>query len=60
VKSGFALACKPDDVRSIADSLAWFLSHRDTRVAMGELGRKQVLEDWNYECQFAPVLRSLA
>jgi spore maturation protein CgeB len=60
VKSGFVLACKPDDVRSIADSLAWFLSHREARVAMGERGRKQVLGDWNYEHQFAAVLRSLA
>jgi hypothetical protein len=27
---------------------------------MGERGRRRVLTDWNYEAQFAPVLRAVA
>jgi glycosyltransferase involved in cell wall biosynthesis len=60
VQSGFALACEPRNAHSIAEALTWFLDHPEARVAMGKRGRDRVLTDWNYECQFAPVLNALA
>lgn len=57
VDSGFGCACRPDDARSIADVLGWFHEHRDEARRMGERGRQQILNEWNYERQFAPVLR---
>ena len=56
VASGFGLACRPDDARSIATALRWFHEHRDEARSMGERGRQQILNEWNYEKQFAPVL----
>jgi glycosyltransferase involved in cell wall biosynthesis len=55
VEPRYGVACEPGDPRSIAAGLRWFLDHTDEMRAMGELGRKRVLTDWNYETQFAPV-----
>jgi len=59
VDPGFGLACDPSDDASIADAVVRYL--RDLRLmrAMGERGRQRVRETWNYETQFAPVLRIL-
>ncbi len=57
VDAGFGCACRPDDPRSIADALGWFHEHRDEARRMGARGRQQILSEWNYERQFAPVLR---
>lgn len=59
VKPGFGLACDPEDPVSIAGALRWFLEHPAEMRAMGERGRQKVLEEWNYERQFAPVLEHL-
>jgi glycosyltransferase involved in cell wall biosynthesis len=56
VEQGFGCACRPDDPRSIADALRWLHEHPDDRRRMGERGRHRILEDWNYERQFEPVL----
>ena len=59
VENGYGLACDSDDCRSIADALQWFFDHpKDTR-RMGEHGRMRVLTDWNYETQFAPILKTI-
>jgi glycosyltransferase involved in cell wall biosynthesis len=57
VDSGCGRACRPDDPRSIAEALGWFHDHEDDRRRMGERGRQRILDDWNYERQFEPVLR---
>jgi glycosyltransferase involved in cell wall biosynthesis len=57
VDEGFGRACRPDDPRSIADALRWFHDHGDARRRMGECGRQRILDEWNYERQFEPVLR---
>jgi glycosyltransferase involved in cell wall biosynthesis len=55
VSAGYAIACDASDAQSIAAALQWCATHRDAARAMGERGRTRVLEDWNYESQFAPV-----
>lgn len=59
VEPGFGLVCDPDDPTSIAAALRWFLDHPGEMRKMGEQGRQRIVEEWNYEMQFAPVLRLL-
>jgi glycosyltransferase involved in cell wall biosynthesis len=54
-----ALACEPSSPESIAASVLWFYNHREEARLMGERGRQKILQDWNYEAQFYPVLRYL-
>jgi glycosyltransferase involved in cell wall biosynthesis len=59
VEPGCARACVPDDPESIAGAVRWFLEHPEQMRAMGETGRRRILEDWNYEAQFRPVWQAL-
>ena len=59
VEPGYALACDPTDPKSIAAALQWFLEHPVQMRNMGEKGRRRILEEWNYERQFLPVLQLL-
>jgi glycosyltransferase involved in cell wall biosynthesis len=59
VEPGYGLSCDPHDPESIAEALRWFADHLGETRNMGERGRKRILEEWNYETQFAPVLRHL-
>jgi glycosyltransferase involved in cell wall biosynthesis len=59
VKSGYALACNPDDPASIAVAVAWFVEHPEQTRAMGEAGRQRILSQWNYETQFRAVWEHL-
>ncbi len=56
---GFARACDPRDPESIASALRWFIENPVKTRNMGERGRKQVLDEWNYETQFEAVSRAL-
>jgi len=56
VNPGYGRACEAGDPRSIEKELLWFLEHPAEMRAMGERGRQRVLQEWNYETQFAPVL----
>jgi glycosyltransferase involved in cell wall biosynthesis len=60
IDPGFARACDPQDPKSIASVLRWFLENPVETRNMGERGRHQVLVDWNYETQFKPVLDRLS
>lgn len=55
VDAGVALPCDPEDARSIGTAIEWALANRERLSAMGATGRARVLQDWNYETQFAPV-----
>ncbi len=55
VQPGYARACDPDNPDSIAAALRWFVEHPEQTRAMGEAGRRRILEEWNYEKQFRPV-----
>jgi glycosyltransferase involved in cell wall biosynthesis len=59
VGPGYARACDPLSPASIAESLTWFLQHPVETRAMGERGRRRVLEDWHYERSFSSVLSLL-
>jgi glycosyltransferase involved in cell wall biosynthesis len=56
VTPGYARACDPANIESIAAALRWFLENPDQRHEMGERGRRRILADWNYESQFLPVI----
>jgi glycosyltransferase involved in cell wall biosynthesis len=57
VDGGYALACDPADVESIAGVLAWAAAHRPTLRAIASRGYARLMTDWNYESQFEPVMR---
>lgn len=59
VDSGYGLACDPNDPASIASALRWFLEHPLEMRAMGERGRQRILQEWNYERQFRPVMERI-
>jgi glycosyltransferase involved in cell wall biosynthesis len=60
VHPGYALACNPGEPQSVAAALRWFYEHASQTRAMGENGRMAILNELNYEAQFAPVLNFLA
>jgi glycosyltransferase involved in cell wall biosynthesis len=60
VQPGYGLACNPCDPATVADALQWLVEHPDEARAMGERGRQQIEQYWNYETQFAPVMARLA
>lgn len=59
VEPGYALSADPRDAGSLADALSRFASDPEATRRMGEAGRRRILDDWNYEAQFAPVLQIL-
>jgi glycosyltransferase involved in cell wall biosynthesis len=59
VQSGVALACDPRDADSIARVFEWYRMHPAERQQMGMKARRLVEQQWNYEVQFAPVLKML-
>ncbi|HEX2781721.1 MAG TPA: glycosyltransferase [Gemmatimonadaceae bacterium] len=59
VRPGYAIAAAPEDPRSIADALRWLLEHRSELGAMGVAGKLRIVDEWNYERQFAPVAAQL-
>ena len=59
VAPGYALACRSSDAESIARSLRWFMEHAKEAWQMGQRGHQRVMEEWNYETQFEPVLQRL-
>jgi glycosyltransferase involved in cell wall biosynthesis len=60
VAPGYARACNPHDAASIAAELRWLAENPEHRQQMGERGRRRVLDDWNYEARFQPVLDYIA
>jgi len=57
---GYAVACDPENAESIAAAIRPLCDNPGRARAMGESGRQRVLAEWNYEAQFAPVLRKLS
>jgi glycosyltransferase involved in cell wall biosynthesis len=60
VAPGFARACDPADPDSITVALDWFIHHAAERKAMGARNRAKIEAEWNYETQFAPILKALS
>jgi glycosyltransferase involved in cell wall biosynthesis len=59
VDSGFAVACDPDDPDSIEAALRWYLEHPEQRREMGQKCKAKISEAWNYENEFASVLKAI-
>ncbi len=59
VATGYGKACQPDNVTSIVEALRWYIEHPDEMRRMGEQGRQKVMQEWNYETQFHPLLTIL-
>jgi glycosyltransferase involved in cell wall biosynthesis len=59
VEPGYALASDPSDVVALARALAWAGDHRGELRDIAARGYWRLREDWNYETQFAPVLRQM-
>ncbi|MGH9545458.1 MAG: glycosyltransferase [Terriglobales bacterium] len=57
VEPGFGLSCVPAEPGSISEALRWFFENPEQTRAMGERGRLLIASEWNYETQFAPVIR---
>lgn len=60
VKPGYGLACDPSSAASLAEAIGGLARQPETARKMGERGRRRVIEEWNYEHQFRPVMELLA
>ncbi len=59
VDNGFGRACDPGDPDSIAEQIRWFVEHAAEAKQMGIQARKKIVEEWNYENLFQPVISVL-
>jgi glycosyltransferase involved in cell wall biosynthesis len=59
VASGTAVACDPEDPASIAGAVRALIQDPEQLRRRGEQGRQLILDRWNYEAQFQPVLEIL-
>jgi len=56
VEPGYARVCNPASAASIADAVRWWLTHPAEAENARAHGRQRILDEWNYERQFDPVL----
>jgi glycosyltransferase involved in cell wall biosynthesis len=59
VDPGYALACHPRQVDSIAQMLRWAADRRDDLLTIATRAWDRLHTDWNYETQFAPVMAAM-
>jgi glycosyltransferase involved in cell wall biosynthesis len=59
VDSGVARCCRADDPDAIAVVFRWAYENPKEVAAMGSMGRRRILQEWNYEAQFSPVVAVL-
>jgi glycosyltransferase involved in cell wall biosynthesis len=59
VDKGVALTCDPTKVASIQTALEYAINHRPELERMGARGRTLIDREWNYETQFAPLMRAM-
>lgn len=59
VDSGFARACNPADAASLGAAIKWYWDHPTERIEQGRRAQIQILNEWNYQAQFAPVIHWL-
>ena len=59
VDAGCAVACDPRSPESIAGVFSWALERPDALRAIADRGWQRLQRDWNYETQFAPIMRAL-
>jgi glycosyltransferase involved in cell wall biosynthesis len=59
VVPGYAVSCEPSDAAAIAAAVRSLAEDRARARAMGAAARQRILEDWNYDAQFTPVMKAL-
>jgi glycosyltransferase involved in cell wall biosynthesis len=59
VEPGYALACDPSRAESIAAVFEWAALNRAGVREVATRGWERLVQDWNYETQFAPVLDAI-
>jgi glycosyltransferase involved in cell wall biosynthesis len=59
VEPGFGFACDPDSRTSIAGAIKLFARNPSEYRKMGEAGRQQIVNYWNYEARFAEVAATM-
>jgi glycosyltransferase involved in cell wall biosynthesis len=59
VESGYGRACECSDPAALIVTLRWFLEHPNETLEMAARGRARLLQEWNYETQFARLLVQL-
>jgi glycosyltransferase involved in cell wall biosynthesis len=59
VETGHGLSCDPDNPESVTAALRWFIEHPVEMRAMGEMGRRKIIAEWNYDKQFAPIYKRM-
>ena len=57
---GYGIDCDPADAASIAAAVRSVLDQPERARQMRELGQARIVNEWNYETQFAPVLELLS
>jgi glycosyltransferase involved in cell wall biosynthesis len=57
--AGCSRSANPDSAESIATAVRKWLADPESARTMGDIGRRRVLAEWNYETQFEPVKRLL-
>jgi len=59
VGPGYAVACDPRRDESISAIFGWARQNRPALRAIAERGWDRIQDDWNYETQFAPIVRAV-
>lgn len=59
VDAGYALACDPADVASIAGVVGRLLDAPGLREQIAGRNRAKIAAEWNYDTQFEPVLQQI-
>ncbi|MEM7774286.1 MAG: glycosyltransferase [Pseudomonadota bacterium] len=60
VEPGYAKACNPANVDSLAAMMRWSVEHPAEVRRMGEAGRQRIAADWHYERQFLTVSEAIS
>ena len=59
VDTGHAIACDPNNSGSIQNALSELLTDPKQRRIMGARNRRKILDDWNYDTAFAPIINEM-
>lgn len=59
VEAGYAVGCNPESSASISEAISSLMKHPRDTALLRTRGRQKILEEWNYQTQFAPVLQFL-
>ena len=59
VDPGHGLAANPDSPDTLQAAVSHFLSNPEQKAQIGRRNRNKIVDDWNYDTQFRPVVQLL-